>query len=146
MRKIKLLFTFLAVSALMGVIPSVSAQEQIKTVKYNGQSTKFAFLVTNAMQFQGAVATAEQMDVQKNNFSYEIVVAGKLAQELAENEELTKEIDKSQKLGVKIVVCEGALAYFNVPKSKLDKRLFTTPNGWIYMFELNDKGYNTLSL
>lgn len=146
MKNIKTLIALLAIFTFWAIPNPVSAQEAAKTVKYNGHSTKFAFLVTNTHHFKGVIATADQMDVKKNDFSFEIVVVGKLAKELVENEELIKLIDKSQKLGVKIVVCEGALSRFNVPKSTLDKRLLTTPNGWIYMFELKDKGFNTISL
>ncbi len=128
--------------------PSVSSaqQQQIKTIKYKGHSTKFAFLITNTDQFFDVVETAQEMDVKNNKFSFEIVVAGKLAKDLADNKELINEIDKAEKLGVKIVVCEGAISYFKVEKSKLGKRLLTTPNAWIYMFELQDKGFKTLSL
>lgn len=137
-----MLFTVLA----FGLPSAILAQEQAETIEYNGHSTRFAFLVTNERHFQGVMNTAEKMELKKNNFSLEIVVVGTLVKDLAENKELTKEIDKAENLGVKIVVCEGAMKHFNVPKSQLDKRLLTTPNAWIYMFELKDKGFNTLSL
>lgn len=146
MKNIKILFASLAIFTFWGIPNTVSAQEPVKTVKYNGHSTKFAFLITNAGHFHRVVGTAEKMDIKKNNFSFEIVVGGKLAKDLAENEELITVIDKAEKLGVKIVVCEEALSHFKVQKSTLDKRLLTTPNAWIYMFELKDKGFNTLSL
>lgn len=37
------------------------------------------------------------------------------------------------------------MASNKVSKNKLDKRMTTIRNGWIHMFELKDKGYNTLS-
>jgi len=85
------------------------------------------------------------MDIKKNKYAFEIVVVSKLAKEISENKDLIPEIDKAEKLGAKIVICEGALNYFKIDKSSLDKRLLFTPNGWIYMLELKDQGFNTLT-
>lgn len=116
------------------------------TAKYNGTSTRFAVMVGDTLHFKAAVSTAEQLQVKKNKYKFEIVVVGELAKALVEDKELAAEIDKADGLGVKIVVCEAALTYFNVTKEKLDKRLATTPNSWIYMFELKDQKYNTLAI
>lgn len=140
------LFIFPALIVIFTLPANLSAQEHTKSLSYSGHSTKFAFLITTTDQFLGVIETAKEMGVKKNKFSFEIVVAGKLAKDLTDNEDLLKEIDKAEKLGLKIVVCEGAISYFKVEKSKLDKRLLTTPNAWVYMFELKDKGFNTLSL
>jgi len=144
MKNIRIIMLFAVL--VFGFPSAILAQEQVETIEYKGHSTRFAFLVSNERHFQGVIKTAEKMNVKKNRFSFEIVVVGTLAKDLVENKELIKEIDKAEKLGVKIVVCEGAMKHFNVPKSQLDKRLLTTPNAWIYMFELQDKGFNTLSL
>lgn len=126
---------------------SLRAQQPVnKEVNYSGESTKFAIMVSDVLHFQSAIRTAQAMDVKQNAFTFEIVVIGKLAKELVENKELKLDIDKSQELGLKIVVCEGALSYFKVPKEQLDSRLLTVKNAWIYMFELKDKGFNTLSV
>lgn len=116
------------------------------TAKYNGSSTRFAVMVGDTLHFKTAVSTAEQLQVKENKYKFEIIVVGELAKALVEDKEMAIEIDKADKLGVKIVVCEAALTFFNVPKEKLDKRLATTPNSWIYMYELKDKKYNTLAI
>ncbi|MEK6511193.1 hypothetical protein [Myroides odoratimimus] len=146
MRKLKTIFKLVVFLFLLGTYSTILAQEQSNVIQYHGESTKFAFMVTNTKHFKSVIATAENMEIKKNDFSFEIVVVGKLAEDLVKDKELIKQIDKSVALGVKIVVCEGALARFNIPKSDLDKRLLTTPNGWIYMFELKDRGFNTLSI
>lgn len=143
----KLLFLLLAMSFLALPYNSISAQEPIKNeATYTGKSTKFALMVSDVVHFQSALNTVEAMNIKKNNFTFEIVVIGKLAKDLVENKDLKTDIDRSEKLGSKIVVCEGALSYFNVSKEQLDNRLFTVKNAWIYMFQLQDDGYNTLSV
>lgn len=113
---------------------------------YNGTSTKFGVMITDVMHFMVALETAELMNLKKNGYTFEIVMVGKLAQEIAENTELKAAIDKSEAIGAKLVVCEYALDLFKVDKSKVDKRIEITKNAWLYMFELKDKGYNTLDI
>lgn len=36
------------------------------------------------------------------------------------------------------------MAHYGVRKEQLDKYIVMTPNGTIYMFELKDRGFNTL--
>lgn len=141
---IKIAFACLAFCLFIAKPHAALSQEAISTVKYKGHSTKFAFMVTNEDLFKGVVATAVEMEVKANGYDFEIVVVSKLAEDLIKNNTLLPYVDKVQKLGVKIVVCEAALHYFGIKKSQLDKRILTTPNGWIYMLELKDQGFNTL--
>lgn len=129
-------------------VPLTCYADQNNTMKsvYSGKSKNFAVMVSDTLHFKVALTTAEQLRTSENKFNFEIVVVGELAKALVEDKQLVQEIDKAEKLGVKIVVCEIALAFFNVPKEKLDKRISTTKNAWIYMFELKDKNYNTLTI
>ena len=125
---------------------STSAQTVKSTpVKYEGQSTKFAVMVGDVMHFKAALLTAEQLLEAGQKFTIEVVIVGELAKAIAEDRSLLEDINKAENLGVKLNVCEVALAHFKVSKDKLDKRIATVRNGWIRMFELKDKGYNTLS-
>ena len=135
----------LALTFAVGIVPDFCFA-QGATIKYKGTSTRFAVMVGDALHFKAAVTTAEQLQVKENKYKFEIIVVGELAKALVEDKELAAEIDKADKQGVKIVVCEAALTFFNVPKEKLDKRLTTTPNSWIYMYELKDQKYNTLAI
>lgn len=101
-------------------------------------------MVSDVLHFKVAIATAEQLKVKEKKLQFEIVAVGELAKALVEDASLVEEFDKAEKMGVKIVVCEIALNFFKVPKEKLDKRLHTTPNALIYMFELKDKKFNTM--
>lgn len=114
------------------------------TVAYKGSSQKFAVMVSDVLHLKVAIATAEQLKVKEKKLQFEIVAVGELAKALVEDASLVEEFDKAEKMGVKIVVCEIALNFFKVPKEKLDKRLHTTPNALIYMFELKDKKFNTM--
>ncbi|MCY4779446.1 hypothetical protein ORI89_07280 [Sphingobacterium sp. UT-1RO-CII-1] len=146
--KMKSLFTTILSVLLLSVTLLATAQTSTNTngLIYNGTSTKFGVMITDVMHFKVALETAELMNLKKNGYIFEIVMVGKLAKEIAENKELKADIEKSEAVGAKLVVCEYALDLFKVDKSKIDKRIEITKNAWLYMFELKDKGYNTLDI
>lgn len=143
----KIIKSFLVLIILLSVANfSYSQNFPVKKIEYGGHSTNFAVMVTDAMHFKVAFNTAASLDLKVNNYNFEIVVVGILAKEIAEDKSLREYIDLAEKLGVKIVVCEFALDLLKVDRSLLDNRLVLTPNAWVYMFELKDKGYNTLTI
>ena len=116
-----------------------------RTNIYEGKSTKFAIMVGNVEHFKAAVFTADQLLKNGENFTIEVVAVGELVKDIADDTSLFEDINKAEALGLKLTVCEVAMASNKVSKNKLDKRMTTIRNGWIHMFELKDKGYNTLS-
>lgn len=116
-----------------------------RTNIYEGKSTKFAIMVGNVEHFKAAVLTADQLLKNGENFTIEVVAVGELVKDIADDTSLFEDINKAEALGLKLTVCEVAMASNKVSKNKLDKRITTIRNGWIHMFELKDKGYNTLS-
>jgi intracellular sulfur oxidation DsrE/DsrF family protein len=127
------------------VSPASSQSAISQPVKYEGKSTKFAVMVGDVTHFKAAILTADQLLAAGQKFTIEVVIVGEMAKAIAEDRSLLEDINKAEKLGVKVKVCEVAMAHFKVSKDKLDKRISTVRNGWIHMFELKDKGYNTLS-
>lgn len=145
--KTKILFALVAALCFVTASTSSFAQDfkpKVNLIEYAGKSTKFAVMIGDPLHFKAAILTAEEMQIKKKGFKFEVVVIGHLAKDLAEDKSLLVDITKAKEMGMKIVVCEHALQYFSIDKSLLDKRLETTKNAWVYMFELKDKGYNTL--
>lgn len=112
---------------------------------YEGNSTKFAIMVSNVEHFKAALVTADQMYKCSQNFIIQIIVIGELVKAIAGDQALFEEINNAYEIGVQLIVCEIAMATNKIPKKLLDSRIATIRNGWIYMFELKDKGFNTLS-
>ena len=141
---------FLSTLLLLTVLIFSSNYSQAQTqtlgakVEYKGSSKKLAVMVSDVLHFNVSIETIELLDLKKNGLAFEIVIVGKLAKEIVENEALKQAIDKAEKVGAKLVICEYALDLLTVDKLKLDKRIHITPNALVYMFELKDKGFNTL--
>lgn len=142
---------FVSAVLLFALLFNISAtQAQVsptdQKLEYKGSNKNLAVMVTDAMHFNVAVETAEQLYLKENKLNFEIVMVGILAKEIVENAELKSVIERAISAGAKLVVCEYALDLLQVDKSKVDKRISITPNAWIYMFELQDKGFNTLTI
>jgi len=141
---------FLSTLLLLTVLIFSSNYSQAQTqtlgakVEYKGSSKKIAVMVSDVLHFNVSIETIELLDLKKNGLAFEIVIVGKLAKEIVENEALKQAIDKAEKVGAKLVICEYALDLLKVDKLKLDNRIHITPNALVYMFELKDKGFNTL--
>lgn len=137
------LFSFMIAFAVIAVSVPVFASDKTP-YKYNGTSTKFALKVSDAHHFRLALDTAETLRVKENHYKFEIIVVSKLAKELIDEPSLKPDIDRASALGVEIVVCEIAIKNNGGNKEKLDKRIRTVPSAAIHLFELKDKGFNTL--
>ncbi len=82
-----------------------------------------------------------------SNFgNFEIIVCGKEIGDLTDLEKLQPHLTEAKKIGATIVACGFSLKQFNVDISKLSKDVQIVDNGILYNFQLQKKGYKSLSL
>src|SRR5690606_9264722 len=87
---------------------------------------KYALLVQNSKHFMVSVMTGEEYKTENPDIQFEIVLIGEVVKDLAEKEDLKPFIEKAQKTGVKIVVCEFAMEKLGVKKSQYQPSILTT--------------------
>ena len=107
---------------------------------------KYALLVQNSKHFMVSVMTGEEYKTKNTGIQFEIVLIGEVVKDLAEKEDLKPFIEKAQKTGVKIVVCEFAMEKLGVKKSQYQPSILSTPNGFTYLFGLQELGFKTITL
>lgn len=112
---------------------------------YEGDSDKFAIMLSQPKHMETAIVTAEMLDIANRGYTFEVVMVGPLAKEMSENPDFKKYIDMSEKLGIKLSVCGIALERQGVDESKVDERIHITANAWLRIYELQDKGYNVIT-
>ncbi len=117
----------------------------VNKIAYEGHSDKFAIMISQPRHIKTAIATAEAMDIEKHNYSFEVLMSGPLAKEIAINPDFKKYIDISEEMGIDLSVCAIALGRQGVDEAEVDERILITPNVWIRVFELKDKGYNVIT-
>lgn len=107
---------------------------------------KYALLVQNPKHFMVSVMTGEEYKAKSPKIEFEIVLIGEVVKDLAEKEDLKPFIQKAEKAGIKIVVCEFAMEKLGVKKSQYQPSILTTPNGFTYLFGLQELGFKTITL
>ena len=107
---------------------------------------KYALLVQNSKHFMVSVMTGEEYKTKNTGIQFEIVLIGEVVKDLAEKEDLKPFIEKAGKAGIKIVVCEFAMEKLGVKKSQYQPSIRTTPNGFTYLFGLQELGFKTITL
>lgn len=120
---------------------SVAAVEN--SIKKDG---KYAILVSNARYFQAAVMTGEGLKANNPKIDFEVVLIGPVVKDLAKDESLNSFIETSEKVGIRIAVCEAAMNHFEVKKSDYHSSIKTTPDGFVYLFGLQENGFKAITL
>lgn len=120
---------------------SVSAIEN--SIKEDG---KYAILVANARHFQVAVMTGEALKTDHPVLDFEIVLIGSVVKDVATDESLQSFIRSSEKAKVRIVVCELAMNHLGMKQSDYHAYISFTPNGFTYIFGLQESGFKTITL
>ncbi|MVX35039.1 hypothetical protein [Myroides sp. LoEW2-1] len=125
---------------------STSISESTESVLFQEtKGKKFAILVQSTKNLRSSIMTASEMIKDNPAVKFEIVIMGQMVQEL-NNAELKPELDAADKAGIKLVVCEFALKVYGVELKDLPSYFIGTPNAHKYMFQLQEKNYNTLSI
>lgn len=117
------------------------AQDSIPTNNY-------VVLTSKIPQLKPILLTAEALALEDGGSygDFQIIICGKTVEDL-ENEEIMHElILKAEAQNVKIVVCGLSLNKFKVDKQDIPKEVEVVPNGILYNFQLQKKGYRSLAL
>ena len=122
---------------------SLSLTEVENSIKRDG---KYAILVSNARHLQAAVMTGEELKSKHSKIDFEVVLIGPVVKDLAEDKSLEATVLKSKDLGIRLVVCEFAMNHLGVKKSQYHSYVDTTPNGFTYIFGLQENGFKTITL
>lgn len=112
------------------------------------EKNNYVVLTKKVAQLQPIILTAEALKEEEgNNFGdFQVIICGKEIGDVTDAEKINKFIDKAEKAGVKLVACGFSLNKFKVDKTKVPKEMKTVENGILYNFQLQKKGYKSLSL
>jgi len=131
-------------TTLVDVNAQVQDVAQIENaIKNDG---KYALMVQKSNHLMAAIMTGEGFKNKSADIQFEVVLIGKVVKELATNEELQPFVEKAEKLGIRIVVCEFAMNKLGVEKSDYHPSVLTTSNGFTYFFGLQENGFKIISL
>ncbi|TYB78853.1 DsrE family protein [Bizionia myxarmorum] len=122
---------------------SLSVEAIENSIKKDG---KYALLVSNARYFQAAVMTGKGFKANNPKMDFEIVLIGPVVKDLAKDESLKSFIETSEKVGIRLVVCEAAMNHFELKNGDFHNSIQFSPDGFVYMFGLQESGFKTITL
>lgn len=148
MKTYKLLF--LTLFLLAGTFISTQAQpstteNKTSAIQSDEQSNNYALLVRNYNHLRAAVKTVEMMTEDDPNAvnKFEVVICGKTITNINKHKSL---INEAKQKGITLTACGMSMNNFSMDKEELPEGVGVKPNGLIRIFELQEKGYKTITL
>ena len=108
----------------------------------------YVVLTKKVPQLQPILLTAERLKEEDGNQfgEFEIIICGKNIGDITDPAKIEKFISKAENLGVKLVACGFSMNKFKVDEKYVPKQMKIVDNGILYNFQLQQKGYYSLSL
>jgi intracellular sulfur oxidation DsrE/DsrF family protein len=148
MKTYKLLF--LTLFLLAGTFISTQAQpstteNKTSAIQSDEQSNNYALLVRNYNHLRAAVKTVDMMTEDDPNAvnKFEVVICGKKITNINKHKSL---INEAKQKGITLTACGMSMNNFSMDKEELPEGVGVEPNGLIRIFELQEKGYKTITL
>ncbi|PKQ46783.1 sulfur reduction protein DsrE [Confluentibacter flavum] len=108
----------------------------------------YVVLTKTIEQLQPIILTAKALkqDEGVNFGKFEVIICGKQIGDITSPEKMGDFISKANAAGVQIIACGFSLNKFKVNKTKVPKEIITVENGILYNFQLQKKGYKSITL
>ncbi|MCB7480555.1 sulfur reduction protein DsrE [Christiangramia sediminis] len=137
-----ILYSIILLTLTLFTGTKVNAQ-QVQDSKHN-----YVVLTKKVPQLQPILITAEKLKEEDgSNFGkFEIIICGKNIGDITDPAKMEKFITKAENLGVKLVACGFSMNKFKVDKKDVPGKMEIVENGILYNFQLQKKGYISLSL
>ncbi|MUP45633.1 sulfur reduction protein DsrE [Gramella sp. BOM4] len=138
--------TILNISSIL-ILAIFSAQpaqaQQQHTEKHN-----YVVLTKKVPQLEPILITAENLKTEDGQHfgDFQVIICGKNIADITDSEKMEKFITRAEELGVQLIACGFSLKKFGVDTKKVPKQLKTVENGILYNFQLQKKGYKSISL
>lgn len=137
-------FTLTFVLLLTASILYAQDNTEMEVIEYKGKSDKFALMLSQSRHIEGAIKTAQMLNIEGKGYKFEVVMVGSLAKAIVEDPAMKTYIDTSEQMGIDLSVCAFALKNHGIDEDKVDKRIHIVANAWIHIYELQDAGYNII--
>lgn len=114
----------------------------------HGSKHNYVVLTKKVPQLQPILITAENLKEEDGGHfgEFEVIICGKEIGDITDASKMEKFIAKAEKLGVKLVACGFSMNKFGVEKEDVPREMKIVENGILYNFQLQKKGYKSLSL
>ena len=134
-------------SAMLFII-TLFGNANLQAQQMDNGINNYVVLTTKIQQLQPIILTAEALKAEEGESfgDFQVIICGKDIGEITDAEKIEKFLDKADLAGVQLIACGFSLNKFKVDISKVPNEMKTVENGILYNFQLQKKGYKSLSL
>lgn len=127
---------------------SSQTKEEITEIEQSIQKNgKYALLVMKAQHLKAAIQTGNELKDKSSKIDFQILVCGELVKEISTDIILQNFIKVAiNENSLKIVICGLSIEQFKVDQALLPTEIPITKNGFVYMFGLQENGYQSIIL
>lgn len=139
---------FLAIIIIISAFVNIN-NINAQTINKPAQDKNNYFVLTsNIEQLKPIILTAEKLAAEddKNFGEFQVVVCGKTVQELADPVKMKQFVVMAEKNNVQLYACGFSLNKFDVDLSKIPKQFNVVENGILHGFQLQKKGFYSITL
>lgn len=128
---------------ILAVFSTNNVQAQQESNKHN-----YVVLTKKVPQLQPILLTAKNLQEEDGSKfgDFQVIICGKMIGDITEPEKMEEFLKEAEKLGVELVACGFSLNKFEVEKAKVPAQIKVVENGILYNFQLQKKGYKSISL
>ena len=121
---------------------------KLQAQQVDNSKNNYVVLTTKVPQLQPIILTAEALKAEEGEAfgDFQVIICGKDIGQITDPEIINIFIQKAEKAGVQIIACGFSLNKFKVDKTKVPTSMDIVENGILYNFQLQKKGYKSLSL
>ena len=137
-------YTFSSLILMLTLFSTANIQAQ----QIDNSKNNYVILTKKVEQLQPIILTAESLKAEEGEAfgDFQVIICGKEIGDITDNGKISDFITKAEKAGVKIIACGFSLNKFKVDKTKVPKEIEVVENGILYNFQLQKKGYKSISL
>jgi intracellular sulfur oxidation DsrE/DsrF family protein len=108
----------------------------------------YVVITRKVPQLQPIILTAESLKAEEGDAfgDFQIIICGKEIGDITYADKIDDFIAKAEKAGVQIIACGFSLNKFKVDKTKVPEEIEIVENGILYNFQLQKKGFKSITL
>lgn len=134
--------------SLLFLMFALFSNANLQAQDVDSSKNNYVVLTTKVPQLQPIILTAEALKAEEGDTfgDFKVIICGKDIGQITDPEKINEFILKAKKAGVQIIACGFSLNKFKVDKTKVPTGMDIVENGILYNFQLQKKGYKSLSL
>jgi len=137
-------YLFSSLFLMLSLFSTIESQAQ----QLDNDKNNYVVLTKKVPQLQPIILTAEALKAEdgKAYGDFQVIICGKLIGDITDPKKMGDFVEKAKNAGVQINACGFSLNKFKVDKTKIPEGIHTVENGILHNFQLQKKGYKSISL